>query len=92
MPTLFFDAVFPKYNVIADELTAEDNRVVGRCRMTGWHEAMLNGIPPTYKSVEFPFAIGYEIENNLIVDHRLIADQMMLMEQLGIMKAAEPHA
>jgi predicted ester cyclase len=89
---LFFESVFPKYNVIADELTAEGNRVVVRCRMTGKHEGVLNGIPPTYKSVEFPFAIGYEIENNKIIDHWLIADQMMLMEQLGLMKAAEQSA
>jgi predicted ester cyclase len=55
--------------------------------MTGKHEGSLNGIPPTYKEVEFPFAIGYEIENNMIIHHWLIADQMMLMEQLGIVNA-----
>jgi predicted ester cyclase len=84
---LFFDSVFPNYAVIADEITAEANRVVVRCRMTGKHEGSLNGIPPTHKEVEFPFAIGYEIENNMIIHHWLIADQMMLMEQLGIVNA-----
>ena len=86
---LFFDSVFPNYTVIADELTAEANRVVLRARLKGRHEGSLNGIPPTYKEVEFPFAIGYEIENNLIIHHWLIADQMMLMEQLGIVHAPE---
>jgi len=87
---LFFDSVFPNYTVIADELTAEANRVVLRARLKGRHEGSLNGIPPTYKEVEFPFAIGYEIENNMIIHHWLIADQMMLMEQLGIVHATEP--
>jgi len=87
---LFFDSVFPNYTVIADELTAEANRVVLRARLKGRHEGSLNGIPPTYKEVEFPFAIGYEIENNMIIHHWLIADQMMLMEQLGIVHAPEP--
>jgi predicted ester cyclase len=37
--------------------------------------------------VEFPFSIGYEIEDDKIISHWLIADQMMLMEQLGVMNA-----
>jgi len=83
----FFDSVFPAYELFADELLAEGNRVVVRARVKGRHEGELNGIPPTYKNVEFPFSIGYEIENNKIVSHWLIADQMMLMEQLGVMNA-----
>lgn len=83
----FFDAAFPAYEIFADEITAEANRVVVRARFKGRHEGELNGIPPTYKNVEFPFAISYEIENNKIINHWLIADQMMLMEQLGVMNA-----
>ena len=56
-----------------------------RARAKGRHEGELNGIPPTYKNVDFPFSIGYEIENNKIISHWLIADQMVLMEQLGVM-------
>lgn len=83
----FFDSVFPSYELFADEILAEGNRVVVRARVKGRHEGELNGIPPTFKNVEFPFSIGYEIENNKIVSHWLIADQMMLMEQLGVMNA-----
>jgi predicted ester cyclase len=83
----FFDTAFPAYEIFADEITAEANRVVVRARLKGRHEGELNGIPPTYKNVEFPFAISYEIENNKIINHWLIADQMMLMEQLGVMNA-----
>lgn len=83
----FFDSVFPAYELFADEITAEGNRVVVRARCKGRHEGDLNGIPPTYKKVEFPFSISYEIENNKIISHWLIADQMALMEQLGVMNA-----
>ena len=81
----FFDSVFPAYEIFADEMVAEGNRVVVRARAKGRHEGELNGIPPTYKNVDFPFSIGYEIENNKIISHWLIADQMVLMEQLGVM-------
>lgn len=83
---LFFDAVFPKYEMLLDEITAEGDRVIVRARVKGRHEGEFNGIPPTYKEVMFPFVIGYEIANEMIISHWLIADQVMLMEQLGIMK------
>ena len=83
----FFDSVFPAYELYADEMLAEGNRVVVKARAKGRHEGELNGIPPTYKNVDFPFSIGYEIENNKIISHWLIADQMVLMEQLGVMNS-----
>ncbi len=82
---LFFDGVFPKYEMLIDEITGEGNRVIVRARLKGKHEGDLNGIPPTHKEVLFPFVVGYEIENNKIISHWLLADQMMLMEQLGVM-------
>ena len=83
---LFFDSIFPRYNVLIDEITAEGNRVILRVRMKGRHEGELNGIPPTFKEILVPFVNGYEIENEMIVSHWLIADRMTLMEQLGVMK------
>lgn len=81
---LFFDTVFPRYEVFADEMIAEGNKVFIRARLKGRHEGVFNGIPPTGRQVEFPFAIGYEVENDKIVHHWMIADQAVLMEQLGI--------
>lgn len=85
----FFDAVFPKYDIYADEMTAEGNKVVVRARLKGKHEGEMNGIPPTHRDVDFPFAISYEIENDKIVHHWLIADQMALMEQLGVVNTLQ---
>jgi predicted ester cyclase len=86
----FFETVFPGYEVIADEMTAEDNRVVVKARLKGVHEGELNGILPTHRTVDFAFAISYEIENEKIVNHWLIADQMSLTEQLGVVPSAQP--
>jgi predicted ester cyclase len=84
----FFDAAFPQYQLFADEMTAEDSRVVVKARFKGVHEGLFNGISPTHRSVEFPFVISYEIANEKIVHHWLIADSMALMEQLGAIPAA----
>ena len=86
---IFFDSVFPKYEMFADEITAEGNRVVVRARLKGCHKGELNGIQPTNRDVEFPFFISYDIENGKIVHHWLIADQMLLMEQLEVMNVPD---
>jgi hypothetical protein len=81
---LFFDSVLPRYELIIDEITAEDDRVVIMARIKGKHEGEFNGMPPTYKNVEFAAAVGYHLENDKIVSHWLIADQLSLLEQLGV--------
>ena len=86
---LFFDTIFPDYEVFADEITVEGNRAVVRARLKGIHKGEFMGIPPTYKDVDMPFAIGYTIEDNMITNHWMIADQVSLMQQLGIEMAAE---
>ena len=84
---VFFDTVFPLYELFGDEIIAEGNKVVVRARFRGCHKGELNGILPTHRMVDFPAVISYEIENGKIVHHWMIADQMMLMEQLGVMNA-----
>jgi predicted ester cyclase len=80
----FFDGAFPKYEMTAEEMTSEGNRVVVRARMKGKHEGEWEGIQPTHRQVEFPVVVSYEIVNNKIVTHWLVADQTILMEQLGV--------
>ena len=84
----FFETAFPKYEVYIDEMTAEGNRVIVKAHSKGTHLGDLGGIPPTYKEVEIPFVVSYEIENNKIISHWMLADQMSLMEQLGVIPAA----
>jgi predicted ester cyclase len=84
----FFEAAFPKYELYMEEMTAEGNMVVVKAHIKATHLGDLGGIAPTFKSVEFPFVIRYEIENNKIVSHWMLADQMVLMEQLGVVPSA----
>jgi hypothetical protein len=84
-----FEAAFPGYEVYMDEMTSEGKRVVVQARLKGTHQGDFGGLPPTHKTVDFPFAIRYEIEDNKIVSHWMLADRMGLMEQLGVIPAAE---
>ena len=83
-----FEAAFPKYDLFIDEMTAEGKRIIIKARVNGTHLGDLGGIAPTYKAVDFPVIVAYEIENNKIISHWMLADQMKLMEQLGVIPAA----
>ena len=85
----FFESAFPKYELFIEEMITEANKVVVRGRATGIHQGALNGIPPTGKEMDLPFAIRYTIENDMITDMWLIADQMILMEQLGVINTPD---
>lgn len=88
---MFFDGAFPKYELTIDEMIAEGNQIVLRTHLIGKHEGVFGDIMPSHRSVNFPFVIGYTIENRKIVSHWLVADQMALMEQLGIAEAVMAH-
>ena len=81
---LFFDAVLPKYELIADEFIAEGDRVVVKAHIKGRHEGEFKGIPPTHKQVEFGAVVCYTVQNNKIVNHWMIVDLATMMEQLGV--------
>jgi len=87
----FFEAAFPGYDIITNEMYAEDNHVIVIAHFKGMHKGELNGIVPTFKEVNIPFAIRYTIENNKIVSHWILADQMAMMQQLGVIPAAASH-
>lgn len=81
---IFFEASFPHYAVIADEMIAEGDKVAVLARFQGVHNGDLMGIPPTGKEVDVPFAITYRIAGGKIVQHWMSLDRMTLMEQLGV--------
>lgn len=81
---MFIDSVFPRYEVLADEIVAEGDRVIVRARLRGMHEGELMGFAATHKEIEYPFVVGYEIKNSKIVHSWVIADNLLLAERLGM--------
>ena len=80
----FFEASFPRYELLAEDLIAEGDQVTVRAVFKGTHQGDLMGIAPTGKQVELPFIIIYRIAGGKIVEHWMSVDQMALMQQLGV--------
>ena len=81
----FFEAAFPHYELLADDLIAEGDKVAVCARFRGVHQGDLIGIAPTGKTVALPFIIVYQITDGKIASHTMAIDQMDLMKQLGVM-------
>ena len=78
----FFEAAFPKYELFADDYVCEDEKVAVRGRFRGVHKGELMGIPPTNKTIEFPFAIIYKVTDEKISKSWLFADMWAIRKQL----------
>ncbi len=80
----FFEAAFPKYEMIADDVICEDDKVVVRAHARATHKGDFMGIPPTGKTAEVPFTVIYKIANGKIFKSWLFIDRMEMMNQLGV--------
>ena len=83
---LYFDRMFPNAKLEMEEMIVEKDKAFLKVRLKGIHAGEVDGIPPTYKEVNVPFALSYTIKNDKIVDFWSIADQKEIFRQLGLDK------
>jgi predicted ester cyclase len=86
----FFEAAFPLYDLIPEDMVAEGDKVAVRATFKGIHQGDLMGTPPTGKKVVLPIMLIYRIADGKIVEHWMSVDQLTLMQQLGVMPTASP--
>ncbi len=82
---LAFRKAFPDYVVFIEDITAEDDFVITHGIFIGTHKGDLMGLPPTFKKVEFPAMVKYQVVNDKIINAWPMSDQITLMEQLGVL-------
>ena len=88
-------STFPDFNYRIDEATAEDDRVVCKCTMTGTHlgepralttafGGKLMGVTPTRKKVEVLQFHSFRVRGNQIIEHSAVRDDLGMYRQLGL--------
>jgi predicted ester cyclase len=82
-----FNASFPGYQLFAEDMIAEADRVFVRARVVGIHNGDLMGIAPTGNEVTLVLALTYDIVDGKIVDHWMYFDQVSLLQQVGAFAA-----
>jgi predicted ester cyclase len=86
---LMFEAGFPLYELIADDIVAQADEVVVRATFRGIHKGEFAGVPATGNEVEIPLIIIYHIEDHKIAEHWMVADALGLMQQIGALPTPE---
>ena len=76
------EAAFPRYEISADDLLCEGNKVVVRGTFHGVHMGPFAGVPPTQCRVSAGLIIIYEIVQDRIVNHWMQFDLFSLVRQL----------
>ena len=83
-----FEAAFPSYGFVVDDMLAEGDKVCLRGTFHGVHQHEFMGIPASGKQVSASLMIIYRIRDGKIVEHWMNADTLGLMQQLGGVPAA----
>ena len=79
-----YENSFPCYELIAEDMICEDDKIAVRARVKGEHKGQLMGYPPTGKTIDIPLSVIYQIEEDKIAKGWIFVDHMELMTQLGI--------
>jgi predicted ester cyclase len=79
-----FESAFPRYEITAEDMIAEGDKVAVRARVQGTHKGDLMGIAPTGKQVSLPVLVIYRIADGKIAQYWLSVNQLELMQQLGV--------
>lgn len=76
------EAAFPNYEILADDMLEEGDRVVVRGNFRGVHRGPFAGVEPTGKSVSAGLIVIYRVQNGRIADHWMQFDLFTLLQQI----------
>lgn len=85
------EGAFPNYQLTADDMIAEQDKVAVRFHLRAVHRGSLMGISATGREVLVEGIIIYQLANGRIAEHWLHVDMPGLLQQLGAVPAAAAH-
>lgn len=87
-----FEAAFPRYELIAEDLIAERDEVAVRATFNGKHQGEFLSLAPTGRPVSIPVMLIYRIAAGRIAQSWMNADSLGLLTQLGAIPGPEATA
>lgn len=85
----YADAVvtgFSDFQVIVQEIVAEETLVMTESILVGTHDGEYEGIPPTHEEIELRDMAKFVVEDGKIQEERLYFDSQELFDQLGLLE------
>ena len=81
---VFFEAAFPHYALLVDDMVAEGDKVAVRVTFKGTHKGEFMGIAPTGKKIEMRSLDFWRLENGLIRENWVLVDLLQMYDQIGV--------
>jgi steroid delta-isomerase-like uncharacterized protein len=82
-------SAFPDIKASVEDMIAVGDKVATRWKITGTHQAGLQGIPATGKKVNLTGIIISRVKDGKVVEEWEAFDQLSLMQQLGVIPVPE---
>jgi len=83
-----FEAAFPGYQLLQEDMIAEGNKVAYRFTFVGLHKGKFMDFDPTGKEIRVPGMIVYQVHNDKIINHWMVVNMAEMMQQLQVESAA----
>lgn len=83
-------AAFPDLAYTAEDMIAEDDKVVIRFRGRGTHQGEFRGIPPTGKGMTYVGIMVLRFVDGRVLDYWAVSDALGIFQQLGVMPLLTP--
>ena len=80
-----FTAAFPDSRIAIESCVAEGDTVSTRWTLTGTHQGMFQGLPPTGRTVQFTGLEFNKVQDGKFVEHWSMFDNLALLRQIGAM-------
>jgi predicted ester cyclase len=77
-----FEAAFPGYELLPEDIVAEGDRVAVRFNFVGVHKGQFMDFAPTHKEVSLQGMIFYQIQNDKIINHWMVVNMAEMIDQL----------
>ena len=75
---------FPDFKVTIEDQLAEGDKVTTRGVMTGTHDGVWQGVPPTGKPMRSTFIFIHRLKDRKIVERWVNADHLGILRQIGV--------
>ena len=75
---------YPDFEISMGKLLADDTVAMYEARLTGTHDGMLFGLPPTGRRVDIHLVSKLTLEDGVVSEHRVYFDMQEVLEQLGL--------
>jgi predicted ester cyclase len=82
-----FREAFPDLQATAEDLIAEEDKVVGRFTVTGTQRGEFMDIAPTGKKITYDEIVIVRFKDGKIIEHWAVADALAMLQQLGVIPA-----